>query len=1032
MASINEYLEKNINLSTRVADYSQSLNQNNLGLNTLIQQLELLFALFYRSETLTKIIRDYSKNFKTEVFNFKRKFIQQEKAVKETGAKLLEFSGLLKTIDEMLVDIQANADLFINSSKSLAHLAKNAEIRSYQAREEGRGLAVIARESLSLANLAQTPFQNFEILLNNLKEIAKPVVTELGKIIKISKRSSELLSDVLNSLRTIDETIASLQKIMTSIEQHNAIYNELKKNVSTEVNILKEQLLLSLNTIDDISVHCAELSSLAQILNTLNTILESNGNPSARVFVTQQFHYMLAENARVLDRLSVGKKPPLFLHKIYSNINSIVTQIHELSQSVNELTVFGDNLNTSMNEIVSLEAQLDAFFDDISNITTILNRLGSALSDESSRIEVAVVAAGKIFSKIKTLSIFAKIEESRCVITRDVISPVIAEFAGLAMNTEKPFLNISNKLTQLKKAAQSLSREGVGGEYLRLSIPDYSKIKIFLDDIVRVLGEKSKAAAEVLRIAEELNDHNKALKELGQQYDESIDEVLRLRSSFDQMVKQNDLTVPAQLRTKTVINTALTNEPLTLRPDLVTDTNSHAVIGNISSGLFQFGEGVDIIPGLCERYTMSQDGTEYMFRIKDGLNYQNGIRLSVEGIRDGLTKALCGPNSNLFEMISGARDFIKTNRKDAVKIRIVDNYTIQVKLKFPFLPFLANFATNVADPYIDGEFPIGAGPFKIVSWERKKRLTLEANDYYYEGRPAIDEFNYLFTESDDESYELFMKGTLSIYRPSGESVLKIKRKSPELLFTTPELSVQFLGMNCSKSPFNNKLVRRAVAYAIDTKKLVKKFLEGSAIPARGIFPPSMKVHNPKLDGYQYNPQKSRELLAEAGFKNGLPDTYQLDINDSPSEIRRAELVKSLLGDIGVKVDLNPLPWRTLLEKSYKGHSILAFQGWVSDNGDPDNFLYPLFHSSSFGYPGNTFFFANQEIDRDIDEARKIRNVHQRMLFYRNIEKKILAEAPGVCLHHSLENIAIHKQILGLKPHPLGLIRLKFVYAQEKR
>ncbi len=349
-----------------------------------------------------------------------------------------------------------------------------------------------------------------------------------------------------------------------------------------------------------------------------------------------------------------------------------------------------------------------------------------------------------------------------------------------------------------------------------------------------------------------------------------------------------------------------------------------------------------------------------------------------------------------------------------------------IRLDYPFLPFLANFAANIADPYITGEFPIGAGPFMITSYEKNKKISLIANDFYYEGRPAVDELGFIIIDDPQIGYELFKNGTLSIYHPNSESIKKIKIESPELLYSIPEFSVQFININCQKSPFNNKLVRQAINYAIDKEKMVEYFLKDMAIPARGIFPPSMRVYNRRLKGYEYNPEKSKLLLREAGFEDWLPDIYPMDVSDSPSSIKRGEFVREALAKVGIKIELNPLPWHILIEKSYKGNSIISFQGWISDNGDPDNFLYPLFHTRSFGYAGNTFFFSHPEIDRMIEEGRRIRNFNQRINFYQELEEKILDEAPGVFLYHSLENIAIQRNILGMKPHPLSLIRLKYI------
>jgi peptide/nickel transport system substrate-binding protein len=121
-----------------------------------------------------------------------------------------------------------------------------------------------------------------------------------------------------------------------------------------------------------------------------------------------------------------------------------------------------------------------------------------------------------------------------------------------------------------------------------------------------------------------------------------------------------------------------------------------------------------------------------------------------------------------------------------------------------------------------------------------------------------------------------------------------------------------------------------------------------------------------------------------------------------------------------------MSWKELLAKQYSGDSFLSFGGWVGDNGDPDNFVYPLFHSSSQGQSGNTFYFSSSRIDGLMDRARKTRNVVQRIELYRDIEQQIIDEAPCAFLYHRLQNIAIRREIMGFKPHPLGFWRAHHV------
>jgi ABC-type transport system substrate-binding protein len=207
-------------------------------------------------------------------------------------------------------------------------------------------------------------------------------------------------------------------------------------------------------------------------------------------------------------------------------------------------------------------------------------------------------------------------------------------------------------------------------------------------------------------------------------------------------------------------------------------------------------------------------------------------------------------------------------------------------------------------------------------------------------------------------------------------------------------------------------------------------MNGNGIPTRGVFPPSMRVYNPKLEGYHYSLERARSLMAEAGFASGLPDPVGLEVNDNVTSVRRAEFIRDALADIGIRVEIVEWPWNVLLERSYAGKVQLSLQGWVSDNGDPDNFLYPLFHSRSFGSPGNTFFYSDPEIDRELDNARRIRNMNQRIKIYRRLESRILDDAPAVFLFHTMQHYLVSERIKGFKNHPLGLVRARHLYRKE--
>ncbi|HEC78990.1 MAG TPA: hypothetical protein ENI34_07620, partial [candidate division WOR-3 bacterium] len=833
MRQIKEYLGETRNLSEYVNNISSLLNKNSEVINKLVSQLESLFMFFSRGDELLKIIQDYSKTLQQDINKVKELFSSYERTLKETGSRLFVTSKRLRSTTEILREIQENAGVFIQSAQSLANLAKNTEIKAHRAKKEGKGLAIIAKECLTLAKLAQAPFYDFSKQLQRLNKITKPVIQKLQNIMELSTAAQKLLDKSFEWLKIIDETTSSLDEIIARVDKNNTINNRLKTVVNEELGMLQEQLLSSLNTIDDISLRCAQINSLSQTLETLKSTqgaVEKIGEGGNGV-LSEQVNFFINENIRTFNKFSEIKTPPLFHRRVYKNITEIIKQINALESSIDLLEKDKENLGVGMSNVLEYTEQIDDFLEQTQNVCKDLNKLGDDLNKEIKKIENLVSTTTKIFSRIKTLAVFAKIEEGRSVKHLDVISSIVQQFVALEMETEKAFGKIVPQITQLKKNVQRFRREKIITLPEEIKYPDYSKIKLFLDDIIRVFKEEKEHTSEIAGSVEELNRNSSVLKEVWQEYRNLLLRLSRICTSFRTLLKKHPVEAPSIKTRKKVVRIALPDNPLTFKPDMRTDVNSHRVICNFSSGLFQFGEGVDLIPALCEEYAISQDGTEYTFRLREGLKYQNGAPLKAEHIKDAIIKTLEGPNFGFFDMIKGAKEYLKTRNKHAIEIKILSNTSLSMKLEYPFLPILANFASNIADPYFDKDPVIGTGAFQLVNIEKGNKIILTANNHYFEGRPSIDELHFLIIEDEKESYNLFKKRILSIYIPMGEELRNLRKETPDLIHTIPELSTYFLCINCQKRPFDNRLVRKALAHAINTRKLVDTFLKGNAIPA---------------------------------------------------------------------------------------------------------------------------------------------------------------------------------------------------------
>ncbi|MCK4667690.1 hypothetical protein KAU33_13120, partial [Candidatus Dependentiae bacterium] len=289
----------------------------------------------------------------------------------------------------------------------------------------------------------------------------------------------------------------------------------------------------------------------------------------------------------------------------------------------------------------------------------------------------------------------------------------------------------------------------------------------------------------------------------------------------------------------------------------------------------------------------------------------------------------------------------------------------------------------------------------------------------------FDEIHLLVVRDHEEASEMFRNGEIDIYIPQTSELEEFLEEEyyKDNIISTPSLDIKYLGFNTqSETPFRNKEIRQACNYAINVPELISNLLGRQAIPAKGVLPPGVKGYNKMLNVYKYNPERALDLLAANRFPGGLPDVYPLVCSNRDVEVKKAELVSGYLAQIGIKVDIIPLPWKGLIDRCNKGDTVLFLMGWISDNGDPDNFFFPLFHSDNLGVHGNYTYFNVPNIDEMIETAMQIKNPGKRIDYYKQVEKAILEEAPAVFLHHQVDYMVTSPELRNVHMHPLGLKR----------
>ena len=237
--------------------------------------------------------------------------------------------------------------------------------------------------------------------------------------------------------------------------------------------------------------------------------------------------------------------------------------------------------------------------------------------------------------------------------------------------------------------------------------------------------------------------------------------------------------------------------------------------------------------------------------------------------------------------------------------------------------------------------------------------------------------------------------------------------------------MDILGLTITRPPFDNKLVRQAMNYAIDKQTIVDAFFEGRAEVAKNPMPSSICGYNDDIAGYEYDPEKAKELLAEAGFDDGfemelwampVPRPYM------PDGEKVAEVIQKNLEDIGITAKIVSYEWATYLEKASKGEADAFMLGWTGDNGDADNFIYVLLDKDNIG-SNNYTYFKNDEVHDLLIEAQTEVDEDKRIELYKKAQEIIYEDAPWVPLAHSTPLLAGAKELTGFLPHPTGSDKL---------
>ncbi len=422
------------------------------------------------------------------------------------------------------------------------------------------------------------------------------------------------------------------------------------------------------------------------------------------------------------------------------------------------------------------------------------------------------------------------------------------------------------------------------------------------------------------------------------------------------------------------------------------------VIRNMFDGLATKTYDGEIVPEIAQSWEVISD-TEWEFKIREGVTFHNGEPLTAddvvftferiikEGYMEGQTsprKGLMGSTSDVYKVDDMTIRFVNDDPNPTFLHGIVHQQIIPKDY----------FEEVGADGFL--AHPIGAGPFKFVSGRLNEQIILERYDDYYGGSPDIPPVGpanlkrVIFKVMPETSTAI-----AALKNNEVNIIQNIPTDMIENLKADPNVNVKevmgtrtyMLEMNNEIAPFNDVRVRQAMNYAINTDEILESIYSGRAIRLAGaIMPHSFGVH-PDLEPYEYNPEKAKELLAQAGVTN-----LQVVIDTEPKREDVALAMASMLQEIGIDAQVRNWEWGVLQSEIVNGTRQMYLTDWGDSWLDPVGIINPKYRTND---RGNYAHYSNSRVDELLTAAEMTVDMDKREIYYHEVEEILYEEAPIV-------------------------------------
>ena len=496
-------------------------------------------------------------------------------------------------------------------------------------------------------------------------------------------------------------------------------------------------------------------------------------------------------------------------------------------------------------------------------------------------------------------------------------------------------------------------------------------------------------------------------------------------------------------------------------------------VNQLFNGLVQLDENLEPKACIAKSWNISEDGLTYTFYLRNDVFFHNNEAFNngkgrkviandfVYSFNRLLDPKVASPGAWIFNNVFFYEifDSVNISKNKIYSFKALNDSCFAITLKHPFPPFLGllsmqycSVLPHEAIEKYGKDFrrnPVGTGPFKFKMWKEGVKLIYLKNENYFEKSgdeqlPFLDAVSITFLIDKQSAFLEFVKGKIDFMSGIDASykdelltkrgLLNPKYKDKFKLISQPYLNTEYLGimldtsnLNFKNNPLVYKAIRQAINYGFDRKKMLRYLRNNIGTPGNyGMIPLGLpSFDSAKMFGYSYDPDKSRQLLAEAGFLD-LASLPEITLTSNSEYLDLCKYIQHQLGEIGISIKINVNPPASL--KELKAQAKLQFfrASWIADYADAENYL-SLFYSKNFCPKGpNYTHFSNNEFDKLYEDAQLQVNDSLRYIQYRKMSNLIMEESPVIILYYDRVLRFMQNNIYGLESNAMNLLTLKNV------